>query len=199
MYIIYSDNKYYLHYTSYDRLILNKKIINTNMAYEHYLGRISNIMIVIMVNNKVIVSDEYYSFNLKIIKKCKLYNNKYLIYYASYYGYTNVLEWLKNSGLPLKYYKGALNRASQNGQVAVLEWWKNSGLPLKYSEKALEYASQVGHINVLEWWKNSGLELKYSDRSIKWAAFRWQSAVIEWWKNSGLKLKSKINFIYFTL
>jgi len=77
------------------------------------------------------VSDWYYSYNLKIIKKCKLYNNNYLICYASYYGHVNVLEWCKNSELELKYDQCTLNWASLKSFVNVLEWWKNSGLPLK--------------------------------------------------------------------
>uniref|UniRef100_A0A6C0E7M7 Ankyrin repeat protein n=1 Tax=viral metagenome TaxID=1070528 RepID=A0A6C0E7M7_9ZZZZ len=114
---------------------------------------------------------------------------------ASGNGHVAVLEWWKNSGLELKYSEQALNRASMEGHINVLEWWKNSGLELKY-ENALNAASHNGHINVLEWWKNSGLELKYDEDALKWASYDGKVAVLEWWKNSGLELKYSKNILY---
>ena len=54
--------------------------------------------------------------------------------------------------------------ASKHGHVAVLNWWKQSGLPVKYSENAMDYASWHGHVAVLDWWKQSGLRSTASVR-----------------------------------
>jgi hypothetical protein len=110
-----------------------------------------------------------------------------ILNYVSSYGHVNVLEWLLNSKLPLKYDEDALNFASSKGYVNVLEWWKNSGLSLKYTENALNLASSHGHVNVLEWWLKSGLPLKYDENALYWASRNGHVNVLEWWKNSGLK------------
>uniref|UniRef100_A0A6C0E880 Ankyrin repeat protein n=1 Tax=viral metagenome TaxID=1070528 RepID=A0A6C0E880_9ZZZZ len=187
MYIIYSKKKD-THYCIYEDLL--SRIFNINNNCSVYVNTEHNPLIVIRLNDKVILSDSYNVDNPKVIIKLKLYNNLKLITYLSEYGRVAVLEWLKNSGLPLQYDDTALRFASSNGQVAVLEWWKNSGLELKYNKYALNYASCYGEVAVLEWWKNSGLPLKYSEDALDWASHNGhQIAVLEWWKNSGLELK----------
>jgi hypothetical protein len=110
--------------------------------------------IIIRLNNKVILGDKYYIYDLEIIKKFKLYNNTVFINYVARYGHINILEWCKNSGLPLQYSSQALNLASKYGHINVLDWWKNSGLKLKYTKKTLLYiGSRVGR----EWLENSRL------------------------------------------
>ena len=52
-------------------------------------------------------------------------------------------------------------------RVFILEWLKNSGLPLLYTEKALRWATTTKNLDVLDWWKNSGLELKRDDDFLK--------------------------------
>jgi hypothetical protein len=110
----------------------------------------------------IILSDRYYLYDTKTIKLFNLYNtvNECYIENACVHGNIKFLEWWRNSGLPLKYDKYAINYASENGHIHVLEWWKNSGLKLKYSDRAMLSALQNKHINVILWWFNSGLTLK---------------------------------------
>uniref|UniRef100_A0A6C0E6R3 Ankyrin repeat protein n=1 Tax=viral metagenome TaxID=1070528 RepID=A0A6C0E6R3_9ZZZZ len=131
MYILYSNKKNDLYYNSYSKL--KYKIKNINNTYEDDNICCNHIRIVIRLNNnnKVILSDDYNFNSLKVIVKLKLYNNEQLINYVSCWSYVYVLEWLKHSGLPLKYDECALIWASANGHINVLEWWKNSGLELK--------------------------------------------------------------------
>lgn len=56
-----------------------------------------------------------------------------------------------------EYTNEAMDGASQAGFTQVLEWWRQSGLPLRYTEAALEQASAKGKIDVLEWWRKAGL------------------------------------------
>jgi hypothetical protein len=187
MYIIYSKKKD-TYYGIYKDLLSYKTVCNINNNYDLYFYE-HEPRIVIRVNDKVILSDSYNVNNPKVIQKLKLYNNMQFINHVSCYGQVAALEWLKKSGLPLKYNEYALNHASCYGQVAVLEWWKNSGLELKYNEGALDWASQKGQVAVLEWWKHSGLPLKYSVLALVLASGYGQIAVLEWWEKSGLELK----------
>jgi hypothetical protein len=52
-------------------------------------------------------------------------------------------------------YINAVNNASAAGFVQVLDWWRNSGLPISYTSTALEQASSKGMIASLEWWKQA--------------------------------------------
>ena len=138
---------------------------------------------------KVILSEPYYLFDPKTIKKFNLPVNDTYISCVCLKGYVKLLDWWLKSGLPLKYTEVALDLASKNGHVNVLEWWLKSGLPLKYTEVALDLASWHGHVNVLEWWLKSGLELKYSELALNWASRNGHINVLEWWLKSGLPLK----------
>jgi len=176
-------------------------------------------------NSEILLSEKYYLYDIKTIKKFNLPITPFYISNLSELGCIEILEWLKNSnllsefnydesafnksatygidclewwfnsGLPLKYDTYSLYYPSTTGNTAALEWWKNSGLELKYDEEAIDSASLNGHINVLDWWKNSGLHLMYSKRSLDWASGRGHINVLDWWFNSGLELKYDVGVL----
>jgi hypothetical protein len=170
-------------------------------------------------SDKIILSDRYYVYNPRTIKKfnlevnakfisgcCEYGDVKFLEWWlksnlpleydetaltcASRKGHVNVLEWWLKSGLELKYDTwNIMNNASRRGHIHVLEWWLKSGLPLKYDEDALTYASYDGNVNVLDWWLKSNLPLKYDEWGLNFASEKGHINVLEWWLKSGLELK----------
>ncbi|KAJ3041747.1 hypothetical protein HDV00_008835 [Rhizophlyctis rosea] len=100
---------------------------------------------------------------------------------ASWHGHVRVLQWWKDSGLPLKYTEDPMDRASWSGHVDALTWWKGSGLELLWTKSALNDARRV---EVLEWWRGSGLEMKF-DADIVVGEHK-PAEAREWWRNSGL-------------
>ncbi|MCJ1253446.1 hypothetical protein MMC24_001257 [Lignoscripta atroalba] len=113
------------------------------------------------------------------------------------------------SFLTKEYDADAMDGASKAGFVHVLDWWRNSGLPLRYTEASLEQASSKGNIAVLEWWRNAAslypsghqyhvdtgasihsssaapLRLKIG-KSLIFAAQNGQAATLHWWSVSNL-------------
>jgi hypothetical protein len=166
----------------------------------------------LLINSrKIFVSDKYFIFCPKTIKKFGIKITKDLVSMACANNYIDFLDWYEseynklsidvsstcNSGLedydrlPIDVSSAfgntdALDFASANGHINVLEWWFKSVLELKYTDRALIWASYNGHINVLEWWFNSGLPLKYS-RLVGTSTFT-RMDVVAWWKDSGLPL-----------
>lgn len=109
--------------------------------------------------------------------------------WASEKGVVSVLEWWKQSGLPLMYDHCAMDAASMNGHLAVLEWWKQSGLPLEYSRVAMDWASTKSHMPVSEYWEYSEIQRHYDEFAIREVEKNGNMAVLEWWCNhSGLNL-----------
>lgn len=53
------------------------------------------------------------------------------------------------------YNADAIDLASKSGYVHVLQWWRDSGLPLRYTDAALEQASAQGQVGVLDWWRSA--------------------------------------------
>jgi hypothetical protein len=144
--------------------------------------------------DKIILSDRYYLYDPKTVKKFNLEIDTNYISGACYIGSINFLEWWLKSGLPLKYNEYALDYASAKGHVNVLEWWKNSGLPLKYDESALNSTSCEGNICILEWWFKSGLPLMYFSYALQKTSPGQISDesymnILNWWKNSRLPIQ----------
>ncbi|UKZ81017.1 hypothetical protein TrVFT333_008784 [Trichoderma virens FT-333] len=86
----------------------------------------------------------------------------------------------------------AIDGASKNGHVHILQWWKQSELPLLYTKVSLEQASGNGLISVLEWWRDAAaldhnIVLK-PGRSLLWAATKGQPDVLRWWHASGIQM-----------
>jgi hypothetical protein len=175
-------------YSEYSYLrvaILLNDLYSCNLYYYYYEFN----YYYMIQTNRVLLSDRYYLYDPRTIKKFNIKVDADFIVGACGNGAVKFLEWWKNSGLPLEYDEDALSFASYNGYINVLEWWKNSGLPLKYDKNALYLASINGHVNVLEWWFKSGLELQYDRYILKSAFCKGHVNVLEWWFKSGLELQ----------
>lgn len=119
---------------------------------------------------------------------------------ASAEGHIHVLQWWKNSGLPLRIGEAVMDCASERGHIPVLEWWKHSG---EYSSDmhmcALYYASRNGNIEVLEWFRSSGLKLYFGYELLVDCTMTNQPKILEWWAKSGLRIEYTIYDIWEAL
>jgi len=156
--------------------------------------------------SQFIISDPYYLYDVKTIKKFNIPITISYIRYVCRLGHSDVLDWLcKNKSeqflkcyMELKECEDDIpSIASEYGNVNVLDWWFNSGLELRYNVSALDRALYKNHISVLEWWKKSGLLLKCSDNylSLYYAVKLHNFEILEWWKNSGLSLDLLYNIM----
>jgi hypothetical protein len=136
-------------------------------------------------NDKFIIGDTYYIYNIKTIEKFNLKITGGYISEVCLRGHIDILEWWKKSKLPLEYSNDTLDFASHKKHFDILNWWLNSGLELKYTKWALDLASKNDDIDILNWWLNSGLPLKYT----KIIPRKYSKDVYDWWVNSGLPLE----------
>lgn len=68
------------------------------------------------------------------------------------------------SFLTKEYNTDAIDLASKSGYVHVLQWWRDSGLPLRYTDAALEQASAQGRIEVLDWWRSASISPSHAHK-----------------------------------
>lgn len=60
------------------------------------------------------------------------------------------------------YTKMALYQLSNSGNIPLLNWWKESGLPLIYDKEVLIGATKQGKVESLDWWLKSNLPISYT-------------------------------------
>ncbi|KAL1632186.1 hypothetical protein SLS56_003920 [Neofusicoccum ribis] len=127
---------------------------------------------------------------------------------ASRAGYVHVLEWWRNSGLPMKYTEAALEQASSKSQVEVLEWWKRASMrddgqvrtsgdesepevsvpptrkPLRLKPgKAISFATQAGSLSTLRWWVTSSIPFSHEDTVAKLASTHGHVDILAFWQS----------------
>ncbi|GAA6016065.1 hypothetical protein JCM11491_000657 [Sporobolomyces phaffii] len=106
---------------------------------------------------------------------------------ASRHGQVQVLDFWRDSGLPLNYSEAALDSATIKRQLGSLEWWKNSGLPLKIGY-VLDFASMEGSTVCLDWWADSGLAVRYSKAALYSLSKNGNVTLLDWWQHSRFNL-----------
>ncbi|KAI9325319.1 hypothetical protein DFJ73DRAFT_784342 [Zopfochytrium polystomum] len=109
---------------------------------------------------------------------------------ATAFGRIKTLQFLKDSGIPLKYSERGIDEACAVHNLDTLRWWKESGLEMKFSHRALDAASDsfIG-VRILNWWRDNGLEFKYSEDAFRAASGYGGTETLQWWKDSGLEIR----------
>lgn len=127
---------------------------------------------------------------------------------ASRAGFVHVLEWWRNTGLPMKYTETALEQASSKGQIEVLEWWKKASMrddgqvrtsgdesepegsvpptrkPLRLKPgKAISFATQAGSLSTLRWWVTSSIPFSHEDTVAKLASTHGHVDILAFWQS----------------
>jgi hypothetical protein len=144
---------------------------------------------------QIILSEKYYLYDIKTIKKFILPINSEYIYEVSSRGLTNILDYLKqNEDLIDGDYNEILYELPgfEHNRIVILDWLKKSDISLKYGEMLPERASRFGSIDVLEWLYKNGFTFTYTSDvldDISKVSETDNIKVLQWWFNSGLELK----------
>jgi hypothetical protein len=114
-------------------------------------------------SNRIILSDRYYLYDPKTIKKFNIKVDQYMIFGACYYGDIKFLEWWKNFRLSSAFLNGHMHTLNSFG----LKWLSNSGLDIVYDHGVLKYAFRYihihdVHINAIKWLKHNNFMVKLS-------------------------------------
>jgi len=155
-------------------------------------------LLYLTVSDKIYLSERYYLYDFRTIRKFNLVVSKKYLETCCLYGALNVLERLQQSEITLLNSADyILDNISEKGYINVLNWWVKSNLPVKYSEKALNLASSKGYIEVLEWWQKNCKEFKCSTYALLWGSHYGHINVLDWWFNSGISLTYSLKNVLF--
>jgi hypothetical protein len=145
--------------------------------------------------SKVIVSDRYYLYDIKTIKKIKFLISRNYVCELCKLGKVDILEYL----LQTKYVFHIKNTISpqykNDNKIIVLNdivFQKMYFAKDRYTlipSQCIDLASEYGNVDVLEWWFKSGLPFSYSSNALDTASIHGHINVLEWWLKSNLPLK----------
>ncbi|KAI9222149.1 hypothetical protein BC828DRAFT_379141 [Blastocladiella britannica] len=101
---------------------------------------------------------------------------------AAINGHVQILDWVRESCLPLIMDENTLDTVSINGHATVLAWLEDHDLASKlpYSSLAFSQSASRGHLQVLQWWKQSGRLPKCKSAAVDLASANGHVRVLQW-------------------
>jgi hypothetical protein len=145
-----------------------------------------------ILTDKIILSDKYYLYNSKIIKKFNLPIGTAYINQVCIEGRVDVLKWLINEGVPLVSYCDTFT-LYLTSSIEVLDLlFSLDGLYVdtKYLDHIymIDNIASSGNIDLIKWWIGTGLSLNYS-RVLDSASRGGHIHLLDWWIMNGYPIK----------
>lgn len=135
--------------------------------------------------NKIILGKRYYLLDPDVVKQFKLPVTEYYMDTLSDIGDTETLDKWLNSSKVHKYSVKCVDNALKNENFKILNWWKNSGLPLKLSSEGVQYCTAHNQIGMLKWLSTNNIKITFKKSQIRshLRLFGTKETIAWWLKN----------------